>query len=101
MPFEKGHSKSGGRKKGVVNKKTSEWKEMGEWIINEGIQAYKDNLMDLMNHKEADIRLKAMDKFNALIEYFKPKLSRAELIGDEKKPLSLITEFKIPDNERE
>jgi len=45
--------------------------------------------MELMDSDDPDTKLKAMDKFNALIEFFKPKLARTELVGDEKKPLSI------------
>ena len=101
MPFEKGKSGNPkGRKEGSINKKTEIWNEIGEWFINEGVQAYKENLMDLMSSDNEDTRLKAMDKFNALIEFFKPKLARTELVGNDKKPLSVITEFKIPENGR-
>ena len=101
MPFEKGHKKSGGRTKGSIGKKTAIWNEIGDWFASDGIETYKANLMELMSSEDTDTRLKAMDKFNALIEFFKPKLARTELVGDDKKPLSIVTEFKIPNNDRE
>ena len=102
MAFVKGKSGNPkGRVEGSVNKKTAAWNEIGEWVTGEGIELYKANLRSLMGSENEDIKLKAMDKFNAFIEFFRPKLARTELIGDDKKPLSIVTEFKIPKNDRE
>jgi len=102
MAFVKGKSGNPkGRVEGSVNKKTAAWNEIGEWVTGEGIELYKANLRSLMGSENEDIKLKAMDKFNAIIEFFRPKLARTELIGDDKKPLSIVTEFKIPKNDRE
>ena len=100
MPFEKGHKKSGGRPSGVPNKKTAIWNEIGDWFATDGIETYKANLMELMNSEDIDTKLKAMDKFNALIEFFKPKLARTELVGDEKKPLSIEITKTYENNSR-
>jgi len=100
MPFKKGHKKTGGRKEGSTNKKTAIWNEIGEWFASDGIETYKANLMELMESNDPDLKLKAMDKFNALIEFFKPKLARTELVGDEKKPLS-ISVTKTYDTDKE
>ena len=101
MAFKKGEvNNPKGRPKGAVGNKTAIWNEIGEWFASDGIETYKANLMELMESDDPDIKLKAMDKFNALIEFFKPKLARTELVGDEKKPLSIVTEFKIPNNDR-
>jgi hypothetical protein len=90
MAFKKGVSGNPkGKPKGAVGKKTAIWNEIGEWFATDGIESYKANLMELMESNDPDIKLKAMDKFNALIEFFKPKLARTELVGDEKKPLSI------------
>ena len=90
MPFKKGEvNNPKGRTKGSVGKKTAIWKEIGEWFASDGIETYKANLIELMNSNDPDTKLKAMDKFNALIEFFKPKLARTELVGDEKKPLNI------------
>jgi len=91
MAFQKGHSlsKGKGRPVGSISEKTKIWNEIGEWFTGDGIEAYKSNLIELMSSEDTDTRLKAMDKFNALIEFFKPKLARTELVGDDKKPLSI------------
>ena len=90
MPFKKGESGNPkGKPKGAVGKKTAIWNEIGEWFASDGIETYKANLIELMNSDDPDTKLKAMDKFNALIEFFKPKLARTELVGDEKKPLNI------------
>ena len=90
MAFKKGEvNNPKGRPKGAVGNKTAIWNEIGEWFASDGIETYKSNLMELMESDDPDIKLKAMDKFNALIEFFKPKLARTELVGDDKKPLSI------------
>jgi len=90
MAFKKGVSGNPkGKPKGAIGKKTAIWNEIGEWFATDGIEAYKSNLIELMSSDDTDTRLKAMDKFNALIEFFKPKLARTELVGDDKKPLSI------------
>jgi len=90
MAFKKGESGNPkGKPKGAVGKKTAIWNEIGEWFATDGIESYKSNLIELMSSDDTDTRLKAMDKFNALIEFFKPKLARTELVGDEKKPLNI------------
>ena len=83
MPFKKGQSGNPkGKAKGTISKKTAMWHEIGDWFVGDGIEAYKSNLVELLTHENVDVRLKAMDKFNALIEFFKPKLSRSEIKGD-------------------
>jgi hypothetical protein len=90
MAYKKGESGNPqGKPKGAVGKKTAIWNEIGEWFATDGIEAYKANLIELMSSEDTDTRLKAMDKFNALIEFFKPKLARTELVGDKDKPLEI------------
>jgi hypothetical protein len=80
MPFEKGKSGNPeGRTKGSINVKTKVWNEIGEWFANEGLEAYKNNLMDLMTNEDDKIKSEAMKRYEALLEYFRPKLSRSEV----------------------
>ena len=77
MPFEKGHEKIGGRKKGSKDKKTLQWEAIGEWLANEGSERY----MKLLQQLEDD---KYLNEFKAIIEYFKPKQQRTQIEGNMK-----------------
>jgi hypothetical protein len=68
----KGSEKTGGRKKGSINKKTAMWNEVGEWLLSEGLSQYMEDLKTL----EID---KRMTRTENLLEYFKPKMSRQEV----------------------
>lgn len=47
------------------------WNEMGEYVVNEGAEKYMKILMEL--DKET-----YMERFEKILEYFKPKQSRVE-----------------------
>ena len=80
MPFKKGESGNPeGRKKGSISEKTRIWNEIGEWFANEGLEAYQNNLMELMTSDETKDKAEAMKRYEALLEYFRPKLSRSEV----------------------
>lgn len=68
------------RQKGVKDKKTrllekvgiSKWEEFGNWLTTKGVDEYR----------EAMEQLSPRDKivaFNAIIEYYKPKLTRSQV----------------------
>lgn len=75
MPAHKGHKKYGGKTKGSKNKKTIAWEGIGDYLISEGAERAKEIMM---NSKDKEF----MDYFQALLEYFKPKLARQELTGE-------------------
>ena len=67
-----------------------------------------------MNDDNVDTKLKAMQQFTSLLQYFKPKMASVEAKIDSKAPVQVTvvkwskeleehegTEFRIPDNERE
>jgi len=74
MPFQKGckKSKNAGMKKGQKSEKTQAWEAIGEYLIGEGAERYKNYLLEL-NDKDFSV------EFKAIIEYFKPKLNRTDL----------------------
>lgn len=67
--FAKGNE---GKPKGAVSEKTKFWHELKGFMTNEGAEKYKDELMKL---KGKDF----INSFALLLEYFEPKLSRAEI----------------------
>ena len=91
MKFKKGEiNNPKGRTVGAVGKKTVLWNEIGEWFATEGIETYKENLIQLMTSEDIDTKLKAMDKFNALIEFFKPKLARTEVVKEKEETVVTV-----------
>jgi hypothetical protein len=73
MPFEKGHKKYGGRKKGSVSQKKKMWDEMGSYFVNEGAERAMNAL------KGIDDDGKFLSMYMAMLEYFKPKQQRQEV----------------------
>ena len=76
MGFNKGKSKTGGRAKNVRNKKTLQWESIGEYIINEGSDKYKQYLEGLSEKEFAD-------EYRAILEYFKPKQNRVDNVSSD------------------
>lgn len=76
---------SGGREKGVANKKTQMWNELGEFIVNEGADKYLEHLKVL----EPD---KYMERFERVLEYFKPKLSRTTVDDPQRDKINNVLE---------
>lgn len=84
----KGHS--GLKPKGAVSEKTRNWEEMGDFITNDLVPTYVSNLTRMMNSGDEKLQLAAMTKLENILEYFKPKLSRATLDGDMNQTLTII-----------
>ena len=76
----KGSFKEGnpGRPKGTRNKRSQYWEEMGDWFANEGLDAYTENLETMLTGNNRQEKAEGMKRFEALLEYFKPKLQRTE-----------------------
>jgi len=74
MPFQKGIDKvpGSGKKKGSKDQKTLAWERIGEYLIGEGADRYLSIITKLPD-KEFLI------EFRAIIEYFRPKLTRAQV----------------------
>lgn len=71
--LKKGHS--GLKPKGAVSNKTKIWNEIGEWFSNEGLEAYQEELIKMKDESPAEF----MKRYETMMEYFKPKLSRADV----------------------
>ena len=63
--FGKGNK---GKPKGTVNKKTRQWNEIGDYLVNGG----SDRFMEIMENSDDD---KFKDMFLSVLNYFKPKLA--------------------------
>lgn len=88
MGFEKNRRKTGGRKKGIQNKRTEEMRERIRKVM---IALEKTLIADIKALKAAE-RTKL---FADLIEYDIPKLTRTELTGEVK--LKEPRKIKYPD----
>jgi hypothetical protein len=75
MPFAKGKTKTGGKTKGSVNKKTAILDAFAEDVVSGGIDKFKKELRTLKGSAYINAYLQ-------LFEYVKPKLSRMEMRAD-------------------
>jgi hypothetical protein len=69
-PFVKGNS-YGKKNEGVKKQKTHEWNLLGTYITREGADRYMNALRTL---EDKDY----IERFEKILEYFKPKLARSE-----------------------
>jgi hypothetical protein len=83
MPFKKGHK--GYKLKGVKEKKTQAWDELGEFFTSEGagkameiINYYGEIVTKDDGSKEYRNPDKYLLHYSNLMEYFKPKQSRVD-----------------------
>jgi hypothetical protein len=73
MPFEKGKSGNpDGRPQGARSKKSQEWEQLGEFILNEGANKAKAYLLSLEGAE-------FFDKYTILLNYFKPKIKSSHI----------------------
>lgn len=93
MGFQKGHKKVGGVKKGQKQKRTIQWEEFGRDLLESGLPRAKKIMATAKDEK-------FMEYFKDLLEYFKPKLARAEVQveGDLNVTSVTRTGFKIKTN---
>ena len=73
--FGKGNS---GKPLGAISERAKVWQEIGEWFKSDGLAAYKDNLQGLMQSGNPVKQMEGMKRFEALLEYFSPKLARTD-----------------------
>lgn len=73
--FTEGNS---GKPKGAISKRTAIWHEIGDWFANEGLELYQKNLVGMLQSNNPVKAAEGMKHYQALLEYFKPKLSRSE-----------------------
>lgn len=75
MPYKKGHTKTGGRQKGVENKDKSELRKRIAKLLDDNYPKFVDAFGDLKGKE-------LIDRFTLLIEYCTPKLNRTDLTND-------------------
>lgn len=80
--FKKGHP--GLKPVGAVSAKTKAWDALGTFIVQEGAERYMNALKALEDDKY-------VERFEHVLEYFKPKLARSELTGKDGESLTKIT----------
>lgn len=73
--FGEGNS---GRPLGAISERTKVWKEIGEWFKSDGLTAYQNNLKGLMESGNPIKQMEGMKRYEALLEYFSPKLARTD-----------------------
>lgn len=70
--FTKGNP---GRPVGAKSERAKIWSEIGEWFKSEGLEAYKDKLIEMQRNDPAEF----MKRYETMLEYFAPKLSRSNI----------------------
>jgi hypothetical protein len=78
LAAHKGHIKVGGRKLGVLNKKTREVKEQVSEVIRLLAPIYSQKLTNKANSKDPEEVADFMDRFEKLLEFSVPKLQRSD-----------------------
>ena len=71
-----------GKPKGAISTKTKEWHSWGEYVVGKNMPLYVKNLNDMLKSEDERVQQEGMKRYEAIIEYFKPKLSRTEFSGD-------------------
>lgn len=74
--FKKGHK--GYKPKGAISEKTAIWEEIGDWFKEDGLGLYTEALSEMLESSNKISKLEGMKRYEALLEYFKPKLSRTD-----------------------
>lgn len=72
MPFKKGHK--GLKPKGAKHIKTIEWEAFGKELLEKGMP----RALEILDTCEANM---FMNHFTSLLEYFKPKLARTDVLN--------------------
>ena len=84
MPFKKGESGNPlGRALGAKGKKNEQWDALHESIVGLHADNFNKNLTELMESTDVKDRIKAMELYLQVLEYFKPKHSRVAHVGEE------------------
>lgn len=87
--FKKGESGNpAGKPKGTISEKTKFWNQLKEFMIEDGAQKFKKELMTLKGKEFTNA-------YTATLEFFQPKLVRSEIKAEVKN--SVIVD--LPDDE--
>ncbi len=92
MKFEKGQEKTGGRDKGVKNKKTIAWERLGEFITDAGANRVKAYLNSIEDDEEF------FKVYERLLNYFKPRHQSTQLDANVKGEIQQIIGMQIIDD---
>lgn len=93
MTFQKGKVKTGGKRKGTVNKATKDIKEAYRMLIEDNIPNLNRWLAEIAKKNPE----KAINILSNLSEYVIPKLARTELTGENGGEVKLRTTIKFSD----
>ncbi len=90
MKFQKGHVKTGGKKKGNKNKKTLIIDTFATHIVEGGMERFSEELAILHGRDY-------VNAYMLMFEYVKPKLARTELSGnlDVKNTINDTTKYSL------
>lgn len=78
--FKKGVSGNPeGKPEGAISTKTKEWHGWGEYVVGENMPLYAQGLNEMLTSSDEKVRQEGMKRYEAILEYFKPKLSRADV----------------------
>ena len=83
MARPKGKPKTGGKKKGSLNKKSEQWLELGDSIVTIHSGRFNEVLSSMDDEKFADNFLK-------VLSYFKPQLARTEVKSENDNTVRII-----------
>lgn len=104
--MEKGRDKKGrfaegnkGKPKGAISEKTKIWNEISEWFAGEGLESYQKNLIAMMDSSATNQSAEGMKRYETLLEYFKPKLSRTEVKAEIKTEEVDLSQYSTKDLE--
>jgi hypothetical protein len=89
--------KTGGRVAGTPNKVTTEFRQTVTALLDKNA-ANVDLWLQQVANGQGDVKPdpgKALDLLAKLAEFGAPKLSRAELVGDEESPLSIVGRIEL------
>ena len=84
--LKKGHG--GLKPKGAVSEKTRMWEELGNYVVTSGAERA---MAILASMDEAEF----LHYYLTMLEYFKPKQARTQVVGDREAPVQIIISDKI------
>lgn len=90
MPFKKGHIKTGGMKKGQIQRKTILKEKIGKSLYESSAEAVDRNMHEFLNSKDAQTKLIATKYFG---KFFRAE--KKEITGSIKMPIILQVNPKI------
>jgi len=84
-----------GRPVGAKSEKTKQWEVLHESITNQHAASFNAVLDELFNSDEIDEKIVGSELYIKMLEYFKPKQARTQVVGDKNEPIQIIISDKI------